>query len=163
MTALVIGGTLGKLSGSPHERLSERLLMNMHRLKLARILLAGIWVSIATSCGDNLATPTEGSIRIETTTSGVDLDTDGYTVTVDDAQGVAIGNSDRLVVNDLGLGNHQVTLAALAANCTPGEGGNPQTVAVVGGDTVTVAFQVICSSVDGGGGGGGGASALWPR
>lgn len=129
--------------------------MNLHRLNLLRFLLGGMWVSIAASCGgDDLTTPTEGSIQIETTTSGVDLDTDGYTVTVDEAQPVAIGISDQLVVNDIGLGNHQVTLAGLAANCITGESGNPQTIAVVGGDTVTVAFQVTCSSLDGGGGGG---------
>jgi hypothetical protein len=130
--------------------------MIIRQLKQHRLVLIATMALVVGSCGgDGLTTPTEGSIRVETSTSGADLDSDGYSVNVDEQNALVIGVSDQVVFNDVGLGTHQVTLSGLAANCTTAEGLNPQAIDVVGGDTVTVAFAVTCAPLDGGGGGGG--------
>jgi hypothetical protein len=127
--------------------------MIIRPLILHRLVIIGAMALVAVSCGgDDVVTPTEGSIRIETTTSGVDFDPDGYDVRVDEQNAVAIGISDEVVIDDVGLGRHQVTLSGLATNCTTPEGLNPQSIDVVGGETVTVAFEVTCVPLDGGGG-----------
>ncbi|HEY3013328.1 MAG TPA: hypothetical protein VGJ36_11310 [Gemmatimonadales bacterium] len=120
--------------------------------KQLRFLVIGTLAAPAASCGDDTTNLTQGSIQIETTTGGVDLDPDGYTVAVDEESPVDIGISDQLIVNNLGLGTHQLTLAELATNCVTAEGKNPQSISVVGGDTVLVAFEVTCAPLNGGGG-----------
>jgi hypothetical protein len=128
--------------------------MGIRRLKQHRLVVIATMALVVGSCGgDDVTTPTEGSIRIETRTSGADLDSDGYSVSVDQQDAVAIGVSDEVLINDVGLGTHQVRLSGLAANCTTAEGMNPQTIDVVGGGTVTVVFNVTCAPLDGGGGG----------
>ena len=110
------------------------------------LLLAGATVSLGGACSADLATsPTEGSIRIETTSNGSDIDRNGYAVAVDQRQPVTIGINDNLVVDNLRLGNHTVALSDLASNCTAAA--NPQTTSVVGADTVTVAFEVTCEAL----------------
>jgi hypothetical protein len=121
--------------------------LNLHPL----VIIASVALVTASCGGDDVTTPTEGSVRIETTTSGVDLDPDGYDVRVDEETAVAIDVSGQVVIDDVRLGRHRVTLSGLAANCTTAEGANPQTIDVVGGDTVTVAFAVTCAPLDGGG------------
>lgn len=130
--------------------------MDIHQLELRRFLLVGMLAATLVGCGSSSPTgPTNGSIRIETTSSGNDLDANGYTIIVDHSQTTPIGLFDHLVFNDLGLGSHRIALADLAANCAT-SAANPQNIDVVGGDTVTVLFAVTCEAVVPPGGGGGG-------
>jgi ABC-type histidine transport system ATPase subunit len=125
--------------------------MNSRLLKLGSLLVA--WTSGMVGCGsDDLANPTEGAIRVQTETSGGEPDPDGYSVVVDDEPAQRIGIRDELVIEDLRLGSHQVTLGGLAENCVTAEGTNPQSISVIGGDTVTVVFEVSCPGSDDGGG-----------
>ena len=120
----------------------------LHRLTIGTLAL------VAVSCGgDDAVTPTEGSIRIQTSTSGSDLDSDGYSVRLNEEDALAIEPSGEVLIENVGLGRYTVTLTGLAANCTTATGENPQTVDVVGGETVTVGFEITCVPVDGGGGG----------
>lgn len=111
------------------------------------ILLIGAGALGGVSCnGSDLATgPTRGSIEVRTTSDGTDIDRNGYGIAVDQRQPVTISANGRLVVDDLTLGNHRVTLSQMEPNCTVDE--NPQTVSVVGADTVTVRFTVTCESL----------------
>ena len=87
-----------------------------------------------------------GSVRVTTTTTGADPDPDGYNVSVDGGAAQAIGTNGTLSVSDLLPGAHEVRLEGVAANCdltSP----NPQTVVVVGGAPIAVAFEVACASV----------------
>jgi hypothetical protein len=127
--------------------------MIMRPLNLSRLVIICTIALVTASCGDDVTTPTEGSIRIQTTTSGADIDPDGYNVRVDEESALAIGATGEVVINDVRIGRHLVTLAGLAANCTITEGLNPQTTDVVGDETVTVRFAVNCAPLDGGGGG----------
>lgn len=105
-------------------------------------------ISVLGSCGsDDLTRPTEGTVQITTSTSGSDLDADGYTVSVDGGPPQAIGIRDTLNLPEMEPGEYPVVLAGVAPNCTPGFGVNQRTATVLAGDTVRVAFAVTCESV----------------
>lgn len=90
--------------------------------------------------------PTEGTLRVVTTTGGSDVDADGYTVSVGGGSGSAIGVEDSLDFPGLTPADYQVELTDVAANCTVA-GDNPRTVAVTAGATVETTFAVTCVAV----------------
>ena len=85
-----------------------------------------------------------GALTIATSTSGANLDPDGYMLTLDGMSSQAIGINDTLTVT-LPAGAHPVALSGIAANCTV-SGGNPRTVAVQAGGADTTIFAVSCSA-----------------
>src|SRR5205809_4701839 len=126
------------LRGEPNPEASMR----------TRFALVALAVALSTACGEGPLVPTSGAIRIVLTTIGADPDADGYAVTLDGAAPRTVGVNGTLVLRDLGTGAHSVTLAGLAANCTAG-GENPRAVTVRAGDTLQVAFAVVCVAVTG--------------
>jgi PKD domain len=94
------------------------------------------------------APPPTGDLTATTTTTGADLDPDGYTVTVDGTQSSAIGVNGSTAFPGLSAGGHSVQLSGLAANCAV-SGANPQSVNVPAGGAVTAAFSVNCTPITG--------------
>jgi hypothetical protein len=91
------------------------------------------------------ATPQEpGQIQIRTTTTGADLDANGYEFSVDGGPSQAIALNAAATVTGLATGPHTVVLSGVAANCTVA-GGTSTDVTVIAGTTATVAFDVTCS------------------
>ena len=90
--------------------------------------------------------PTEGVLRVVTTTGGSAVDADGYTVSVGGSPGSAIGVEDSLDFPGLTPGDYQVQLSDVAANCSVG-GDNPRTVAVTAGATTETTFTVTCTAI----------------
>jgi hypothetical protein len=88
------------------------------------------------------------ALSVTTTTAGVEVDPDGYTVSVDGGQAQPIGVNASIVVDQLSDGDHTLGLNGLAANCVAG-GDNPRNVTVHSGATATVAFAVTCSASTG--------------
>src|SRR5205807_8205642 len=93
---------------------------------------------------------TTGTITISNTTTGSNLDPDGYAVIVtasDGTQEPATMATNGSVTGQLSTGSYQVQLtpSSVAANCTV-TSANPQTVNVPAGGTVTVHFNVTCSA-----------------
>src|SRR2546425_706299 len=129
----------------PPAHRSAQILEPSMRTRLALVALAA---ALSTACGEGPLVPTSGAIRIVLTTIGADPDADGYAVTLDGAAPRTVGVNGTLVLRDLGTGAHSVTLAGLAANCTAG-GENPRAVTVRAGDTLQVAFAVVCVAVTG--------------
>jgi hypothetical protein len=86
---------------------------------------------------------TTGSLRITTATSGPTPDVDGYTLTLDGTERGILTGSAELTVDGIALGDHQIGLSGIAANCQA-QGDNPMTVAVAAGATGTAAFVVSC-------------------
>jgi hypothetical protein len=84
-----------------------------------------------------------GDLQITTTTSGADVDPDGYTVIVDDTLSVDLGINDAVVLTGFHEGDHSVLLSGIASNCTVATA-NPATAAVPYADAVTTAFTVDC-------------------
>jgi len=90
-----------------------------------------------------------GSLVVGTSTTGVDLDADGYTVLVDgSSQPVATNGS--VTFTGLATGTHSVTLSGAAQNCT--SGANPQSGTVTAGGMTSVTFSLSCAPIGSGSG-----------
>jgi hypothetical protein len=87
-------------------------------------------------------TPLPGDLIVTTSTTGLSLDLDGYTVTVD-GQSRPISINSSVTFADLPAGSHTVTLSGAAVNCTV-DGGNPRDVSVPSRMTATTTFNVSC-------------------
>jgi hypothetical protein len=109
-----------------------------------RILL--VIIGAINGCSDPAAPlrPTMGGIEVVATTSGPAPDPNGYELRVDgQARNSPLPPNGKLVIEDLPLGQHQVELGDLAANCAPIHGYD-QSVEVVAGSTVRIDFTVAC-------------------
>jgi Tol biopolymer transport system component len=94
--------------------------------------------SYAVLCG-----PTEDMLEVMTSTTGEDLDPDGYSVVVNDTIIRPIGVNDAVSFSDLASGDHLVELTGVAANCTV-SGDNPRTVTIPPDDAASTTFEVTC-------------------
>src|SRR5436309_12717930 len=94
--------------------------------------------------------PTSGNLKVTTSTTGSNLDPDGYTVTVDgtSSQPITINNSNGVTFTGLAAGSRSVALSGVAGNCTV-SGGATQTVTVTAGQTATLPFSVTCAAITG--------------
>ncbi len=110
----------------------------------ATLLLA---LAIA-ACSDSPAGPTSGAMRVAVVSTGLEIDPNGYTISVDGGTNQTVASNGAVVFGGLAVGEHSVGLAGLAGNCTV-SGANPQNVRVTGIDTVTAFFQVACTSTRG--------------
>src|SRR5437762_9468375 len=99
--------------------------------------------SSATASFSVNCTATTGSLTVTTSTTGSNLDPDGYTVTVDGNQ-KAIGINNSVTFSGLSPGNHSVQLNGLAQNCTVSS--NPRTVSITAGSTTKTTFTVSCAA-----------------
>jgi len=135
------GPSLSRSGQGPPE-LSDR---RTQRRGLA--LVAPVALALA-ACGGSesiaVPTPSTGSVRITTSTTGENLDPDGYAVTVDGATPRAMGVSDTVTISQLSAGNHLITLNQVALNCAVG-GLNPRTLGVSADDTTPSDFAVRCA------------------
>ena len=114
--------------------------------------------SLAVSCavslallgcgGEDLSAPTTGQIVATTSTTGAEPDPDGFTLSLDGLQAVAIdaNGSHSFTVME---GGHTLDLGGLAPNCSV-EAGTRRAVPVAAGDTVAVSFDVVCGATTGG-------------
>ncbi len=94
--------------------------------------------------GTNIVLP---ALSITTATSGVEIDPDGYSVSIDGQAGQPMASNATLTVERLAEGQHTVELADLAPNCSALD--NPRTVTVSTGVTATAAFAVTCGASSG--------------
>jgi major membrane immunogen (membrane-anchored lipoprotein) len=95
--------------------------------------------------GSDTAPPARGSIRATVTTTGANIDPDGYELDVfgGSTRSITIPANNEVLIADLTAGQYDVQLRDLAANCSV-NGSNPVQATVVVGDTVSVAFAVDC-------------------
>jgi hypothetical protein len=89
--------------------------------------------------------PTTGTLNVTTTTTGSNVDPDGYTVTVDGTNSTSIADNGSQSFGNLASGSHGVTLSGVAANCTV-SGGNSQTATVPAGGSTSIIFEVSCAA-----------------
>src|SRR6266513_875205 len=109
-------------------------------------VVAGDTVPVAFAVGCTATGGRSGTIRISTTTTGVELDPDGYRVSVDGGAGAVVGVNDALVVPGLNSGSHTVTLRGTACNCAVSSP-KPRSVVVVNGATADVVFAISCTTL----------------
>src|SRR6266566_10080225 len=105
--------------------------------------------SVAAACGDQPVGPVIGAGQVSVTTTGVELDTNGYRIAIDGGVGQAIPVNGTMTVTGLSAGPHNVLLAGLASNCGAAGVANPRSVKVVAGDTAHVVFSVVCAATTG--------------
>ncbi|MBA3445640.1 MAG: hypothetical protein H0T58_12420, partial [Gemmatimonadales bacterium] len=119
--------------------MTPALCLHLKKLILWAAPLAGL------ACGGEGGTDVVlPSLRITTTTSGVEIDPDGYSVSIDGQAAQPIGVDATVTVDRLAEGQHTVELSGIAANCAVG-GDNPQSADVAPGATASVGFVVTCS------------------
>ncbi len=99
------------------------------------------------ACGDSTEPPGIGSVLVAVTTTGSDLDPDGYTASIDGQSRAVLVNASATLEN-IPAGVHQVELSGLAANCALASPA-PVEVTVVAATTVTVSLAVSCSATTG--------------
>src|SRR5437763_89734 len=87
----------------------------------------------------------QGDLYVSTSTTGVDLDPDGYTVTVDGGASQPMASNGTVTFTGVAAGSHTVALSGIAGNCVVG-GANPRTVTVPAGGTATTTFAVTCNA-----------------
>jgi hypothetical protein len=88
------------------------------------------------------------SLSVTTSTTGVELDPDGYSLVIDGQPAQPIGLAATHTVERLADGQHTVELGGVAANCVV-DGQNPRAVTTQSGTTSTVAFAVTCGATSG--------------
>lgn len=89
--------------------------------------------------------PTTGAVMVQTSTTGIDLDSDGYTATLDGGQSQWIDANGSVTFSGISPGDHVVELTGVALQCAVGEF-NPRTVTVAVGSTAGVVFAVACGT-----------------
>src|SRR5438034_10616389 len=73
-------------------------------------------VVLAAGCNESNG-PNTGAIRITVTTTGAELDGNGYSIALDGGAGQAIPVNDTVTLAGLSAGSHHVLLSGLAVNC----------------------------------------------
>ncbi|HEY8197686.1 MAG TPA: hypothetical protein VIG04_11940 [Gemmatimonadales bacterium] len=115
------------------------------RLHLRHLILWAVPLVGLACGGDAITDVVLPLLTITTATNGAEIDSDGYSISIDGQAAQAIGPNTSLTINQIAAGQHTVELSGIAGNCVVG-GSNPQTVSVVSGETVTSAFEITCSS-----------------
>src|SRR6266516_4570262 len=101
----------------------------------------------------DLLPPLTGSIKVSATTTGSDLDPNGYTATLDLLQSQSVPTNGSTTFSGVLLGVHAVQLSGVASNCRV-TSSNPQTVTLTGSsvtasNTTTTTFSVSCAPTTG--------------
>lgn len=87
-----------------------------------------------------------GRIEVAVTSTGADIDPDGYAVVVRGNVVGTIAVNGTLAVGSLLPGDYQVSLQGVSGNCAVGAP-NPRTVTVTSGATTAAAFAITCSAL----------------
>jgi hypothetical protein len=98
--------------------------------------------------GSDLAGPEPGSLDVTIATTGPEPDLDGYMLSIDGAAPEAIAVDASRHTEGVVPGQHTVTLAGLAGNCTVATGAGV-TVEVLAGASAAVRFEVACAATTG--------------
>jgi hypothetical protein len=116
----------------------------------SRIRTLLFWAAPVTwlGCGGGGTDVVLPSLSVTTTTDGVELDPDGYSLLIDGAPGRPIGPAATLVIEQLDEGQHTLELSGLSPNCQA-EGENPRTITIQSGGTTRADFAVRCSATTG--------------
>jgi alpha-tubulin suppressor-like RCC1 family protein len=99
----------------------------------------------AIACSDQGPSRSIGAARVSLTTVGLDLDADGYTLTLDGGPPQAVTISGSVILTGVTSGAHTLALGDVAANCTPSDA-NTRALNVIAGDTADATFAVTCTS-----------------
>src|SRR5690606_25980122 len=92
--------------------------------------------------GDSMPPHTPGSVVVTVTTTGDDVDADGYSITLG-SQERSVQASGSTTLDGPEAGSYDVTVGAAAANCSVG-GDATRSVTVSEAQSTSVSFEVEC-------------------
>jgi Tol biopolymer transport system component len=104
--------------------------------------------ALFSGCADAPTAASMGSLAISSVTAGDSVDTNGYTLVLDDDQGHLLQSNGTLAFSNLAEGEHRIALGGIAPNCSVA-GSNPRKVAIIPGDATQVTFEVACQAPPG--------------
>ena len=114
---------------------------NRRNIRIASLLFG----SVLSACGgDSTSPPTTGTIAFSVVTTGVDIDGDGFLLTLDGGSPLAIPANGNLSISALLPGNHTLAISGLAFNCDVNTA--PTSADVTVGQTTHVNVQASCTS-----------------
>ena len=116
----------------------------------------GLGAVLTVGCDDPTGprAPTRGAIEITVSTASadIDIDRDGYIVSIEGGRAHTVGVNGAVTIGALRIGTYLVRLDGLAVNCTV-DGANPRAVEVIGDNAVSrISFSVSCLSNESGAG-----------
>ena len=118
--------------------------------RCARAVIACGLLLTATGCSDStpvgVAGRATGVLQVSVSTSGADIPTNGYTVSVDSGAGHLVPVNGKVSLAGLSAGSHSVTMYGAPPNCAL-SGANTRAVDVLAGDTVLVAYDLSCTVI----------------
>jgi hypothetical protein len=91
---------------------------------------------------------TTGTLQVTTSTTGAEVDPDGYTLKIDNEAPQPIGSAASIERTEVQPGDHTLFLGEVTPNCSVAD--NPRTLRIVAAQTLTAAFEVICNATSGG-------------
>lgn len=92
---------------------------------------------------------TSGDLIVLVSTTGAELDANGYLISVDGAEGERVAINDTLSQTGLEEGTHEVDISDIESNCfTTGDFPNPRTVEVSPGETATIEYNISCEGTN---------------
>jgi Tol biopolymer transport system component len=112
--------------------------------RCAAALPAAALLLVLAACDEPTA-PRVGDLVVAVSTSGEDIDLDGYELTVSGTDARAVGPNQTLLVRDVPAGTRVVALSGVAENCTVA-GGPVREVSVASGSSTSVTFAVTCAA-----------------
>ncbi len=89
------------------------------------------------------------SLTVIAQTQGGVVDADGYTVQVGTSPSATLGANGSVIINGVQTGAQVVSLGGIAPNCAV-TGDNPRTIQIQSGQSPSVTFQVVCTTLPGG-------------
>jgi hypothetical protein len=120
-----------------------RIVPMRHTMRCLALLVIG-W-SAELGCGTATDLAPAGEIGVHVTTTGPELDPDGYRVTVDGASARSLGVEGSTLFQGLEPGTHAIELIDLADNCAV-RGAGLRSATVTTGATTTVNYAVTCAA-----------------
>jgi len=85
-----------------------------------------------------------GTVQISVTTTGDNLDPDGYQVTIDESMSEPLDVNGTVGFGPLAPGNYQAVLSDVASNCAIQGSGSARSFTIASGSTAGVAYAVVC-------------------
>ena len=87
----------------------------MSSLRMRSALFLGVALLALGCSGSDSTGPSTGNVQVSASTTGADLDPDGYTVAVDGGAGRSLAVNGTVTFSQLSAGDHTVTLSGIAA------------------------------------------------
>jgi Tol biopolymer transport system component len=106
------------------------------------VMLAGLVVPLLTAC-DDPAGPQLATLEVRASTTGIDLDLDGYVIGLDGASLRTLPANGLRTFTDLAPGEHVIRIEGVDPNCTLADA-SQRSVTLVPGRTEVEVFEVTC-------------------